>query len=52
MRVSFFFNPPVGMAHRPESGLRRSSRSPRLLRTITLAEGLRLVGFGAAASRQ
>ena len=50
--VSFFFSPPVGIVHRPESGRRSSSRSPALLRTITLADGLRLVGLGAAGSCQ
>ena len=50
--VSFFFSPPVGMVQRPVSARRSSSRSPALLRTITLAEGLRLVGDGAPGSCQ
>jgi hypothetical protein len=44
--------PPVGIVHRPESGRRKSSKSPSLLRTITLADGLRLVGLGASGSCQ
>jgi hypothetical protein len=42
----------VGIVHLPESERRSSSRSPALLRTITLADGLRLVGLGAAGSCQ
>jgi hypothetical protein len=42
----------IQIVHRPESGRRSSSRSPALLRTITLADGLRLIGLGAAGSCQ